>query len=83
MTYFIVAIVLFSQQVGESISIMEKPYSSKEECKQAIVKDGKLFQEDIMVIYPNASRFSIVCIDDKTIKSIIRDMESNSIGKQI
>tara|TARA_B100001057_G_scaffold384633_1_gene391165 strand:+ start:318 stop:569 length:252 start_codon:yes stop_codon:yes gene_type:complete len=81
MTHFVVAIIIFLQPQMQSISIMQLPYPNKEECKNAIVKDGKNFQNDIMLMYPNANRFSLVCIDKPTINTIVEEMKRNSAGK--
>ena len=77
MTHFVVAIIIFLQPQMQSISVMQLPYPNKEECKSAIVKD------DIMLMYPNANRFSLVCIDKNTVKNIVDQMKSSVIGKEI
>ena len=77
MTHFVVAIIIFLQPQMQSISVMQLPYPNKEECKSAIVKDGN------MLMYPNANRFSLVCIDKNTVKNIVDQMKSSVIGKEI
>ena len=82
MNYFVVAIIIFLQPQMQSISVMQLPYPNKEECKSAIVKDGKSFQNDIILMYPNADRFSLVCIDKKTVNDIVDQMKSSVMGKE-
>jgi len=79
--YFIVAIVLFLQPQMQSISIMQIPYTTIDQCKQAIVEEGLNLQQDVMTMYPNANRFSLVCIDKPTIDKIVKEMKSSTLGK--
>ena len=81
MTYFIVAIVMLMQPEMQSISIMQIPHNTIEECKQSIVEDGVSLQSDVMAMYPEAKQFSLVCIDKLTIETIVEEMKRNSIGK--
>lgn len=84
MTYFIVAIVMFMQPTQmESISVMQIPFNSIDQCKEYIVDNGLGLQNDVTAMYPNAKQFSLVCIDKPTIDKIIIDMKQNSIGKDI
>ena len=42
MIHYIVAIVVFMQPQMQTISVMQLPYPNVDECKKAIVKDGKI-----------------------------------------
>ncbi len=81
MTYFIVAIVMLMQPEMQSISIMQIPFNSIDECKQSIAEEGFSLQNDVMAMYPDAKQFSLVCIDKPTIDTIVEEMKRNSIGK--
>jgi predicted transposase YbfD/YdcC len=81
-TYFIVAIIMAMQTQMQSISIMQIPFDTVEKCKQYIVTDGIGLQNDVMAMYPNASQFSLVCVDKITIDKMVNDMKRNSKGKE-
>ncbi len=83
MIHYIVAIVVFMQPQMQTISVMQLPYPNVDECKKAIVQDGRMLQNDIMVMYPKADRFSLVCIDKKTVKDIVDQMKMSVTGKEI
>ena len=67
----------------QTISVMQLPYPNVDECKKANVQDGIMLQNDIMVMYPKADRFSLVCIDKKTVKDIVDQMKMSVTGKEI
>ena len=83
MTYFIVAIVLFLQPGMQTLSVMQIPYSTEQDCKQAIIDDGLALQNDVIAMYPKATRFSLVCIDQKTVQKIINEMQTRAKRKNV
>ena len=51
---------------------MDQEFSTKLECQQFYINDRSV-QNDVMLLYPNLSSHTLVCLNDVQIKELVGD----------
>ena len=69
MTWWIVAIVYITGIEKPIFVQMDQEFSTKLECQQFYINDRSV-QNDVMLLYPNLSSHTLMCIDNKQIQEL-------------
>lgn len=72
MTWWIVAIVYITGIEQPLFVQMDQEFSTKLECQQFYINDRSV-QNDVMLLYPNLSSHTLVCLNDVQIKELVGD----------
>ena len=69
MTWWIVAIVYITGIEKPLFVQMEQQFSTKEQCQQFYINDRSV-QNDVLLLYPNLSSHTLMCMDNKQIQEL-------------
>ena len=69
MTWWIVAIVYITGVEEPRFVQMEREFSTKLECQQFYINDRSV-QNDVLILYPNLSSHTLICMNDKQIREL-------------
>ena len=69
MTWWIVAIVYITGIEKPIFVQMDQEFSTKLECQQFYINDRSV-QNDVMLLYPNLSSHTLMCMDNKQIQEL-------------
>ncbi len=69
MTWWIVAIVYITGIEQPLFVQMDQEFSTKLECQQFYINDRSV-QNDVLLLYPNLSSHTLMCMDNKQIQEL-------------
>lgn len=69
MKWFIVAIVYFTGVEEAQFVQMEEVFDNKNECQQFYINEPDV-QNDVMLMYPNQSSHTLVCLSELQIQEL-------------
>ena len=75
MKFFVVALITFNMSGQyDAASVMQIPFPTEETCKEYVAEQGHLLQNDVMIMYPESERFSLVCMSKMEAEKVIIEL---------
>tara|TARA_B100001057_G_C22476922_1_gene804867 strand:+ start:448 stop:702 length:255 start_codon:yes stop_codon:yes gene_type:complete len=82
MKFFVVALVSLMGGEHQAVSVMQLPFTTMESCKEYVMDNGHMLQNDVEIMYPASDGFSLTCMTEKDAKKEILKIQSENMEKK-